>query len=94
MEALRLYTAENGGYTHEEDRLGTIEPGKLGDLAVLTEDYFDAKKVPDEALAGIAKVNDGLAEQMKAVRNARKKRPAAMRATHAKSPEIPGGHAR
>jgi len=51
-------------------------------------------KVPDEALAGIAKVNDGLAEQMKAVRNARKKRPAAMRATHAKSPEIPGGHAR
>jgi predicted amidohydrolase YtcJ len=50
MEALRLYTAENGWYTHEEDRLGTIEPGKLGDLAVLTEDYFDAKKVPDEAL--------------------------------------------
>jgi predicted amidohydrolase YtcJ len=38
-----LYTAENGWYKHEEDRLGTIEPGKLGDLAVLTDDYFDAK---------------------------------------------------
>jgi hypothetical protein len=50
MEAIRLYTAENGWYTHEEERLGTIEAGKLGDLAALTDDYFDAKKVPDEAL--------------------------------------------
>jgi predicted amidohydrolase YtcJ len=50
LEALRLYTAENGWYTHEEDRLGTIEPGKLGDLAALNDDYFDARKVPDEAL--------------------------------------------
>ena len=50
MEAIRLYTAENGWYTHEEDRLGTIEAGKLGDLAALTDDYFDSKKVPDEAL--------------------------------------------
>src|SRR5690242_2117231 len=32
MEALRLYTAENGWYTHEENQLGTIEPGKLADL--------------------------------------------------------------
>jgi len=53
MEAIRLYTAENGWYTHEEDRLGTIEAGKLGDLAALTDDYFDAKKVPDEALKKI-----------------------------------------
>jgi predicted amidohydrolase YtcJ len=50
LEALRLYTSENGWYTHEEDQLGTIEPGKLGDLVVLTGDYFDSAKVPDEAI--------------------------------------------
>ncbi len=48
MEAIRLYTADNGWFLHEEDKLGTIEPGKLGDLVALTADYFDPKKVPDE----------------------------------------------
>ena len=50
MEALRLYTAENGWFFHEEASLGTIEVGKLGDLVVLTGDYFDPAKVPDEAI--------------------------------------------
>jgi predicted amidohydrolase YtcJ len=50
QEALRLYTAENGWYTHEENLLGTIETGKLADMAVLSADYFDSSKVPDEAL--------------------------------------------
>ena len=50
MEALRLYTAANGWFLHEEDKLGSIEPGKLGDLVVLSDDYFDTKKVPDEAI--------------------------------------------
>jgi predicted amidohydrolase YtcJ len=49
-EAMRLYTASNGWFFHEEDRLGSIEPGKLGDLVVLSDDYFDARKVPDAAL--------------------------------------------
>ena len=48
--ALRLYTANNGWFFHEEDRLGSIEPGKLGDVVVLSDDYFDPKKVPDEAI--------------------------------------------
>jgi predicted amidohydrolase YtcJ len=56
QEALRLYTAENGWYTHEEDRLGTIEPGKLGDLAVLSDDYFDSKKVSDEEIKKLKSV--------------------------------------
>jgi predicted amidohydrolase YtcJ len=47
MEALRLYTAENGWFLKEEATLGTIEPGKLGDLVVLSADYFDPKAVPD-----------------------------------------------
>jgi predicted amidohydrolase YtcJ len=33
-----------------EDRLGTIEPGRLGDLLVLDRDYFT---VPDEDLKRI-----------------------------------------
>jgi predicted amidohydrolase YtcJ len=55
-EALRLYTSENGWYTHEENQLGTIEPGKLGDVAVLSEDYFDPAKVPDEAIRKLRSV--------------------------------------
>lgn len=49
-EGIRLYTAANGWFLHEEDVLGTIEPGKYADLAVLSADYFDEKAVPDEEL--------------------------------------------
>jgi predicted amidohydrolase YtcJ len=45
--ALKLYTADNGWFLKEEDRLGSIETGKLADLVVLSADYFDAKAVPD-----------------------------------------------
>ena len=53
MEALRLYTAENGWFLKEEAALGTIEPGKLADLVVLSDDYFDPKRVPDDAIRKI-----------------------------------------
>jgi len=56
IEALRLYTADNGWYTHEQDQLGTIEPGKLGDLVVLNADYFDANKVSDERIKKLKSV--------------------------------------
>jgi hypothetical protein len=56
LEALRLYTANNGWYTHEEDRLGTIEAGKLGDIVVLSDDYFDPARVPDESLKRLKSV--------------------------------------
>ena len=46
MEALRLYTANNGWFLHEEDKLGTIEPGKLGDLVVLSDDCSIRRKCP------------------------------------------------
>ena len=46
--ALKLYTADNGWFLKEEDRLGSIETGKLADLVVLSGDYFDAKAVPDK----------------------------------------------
>jgi len=55
--AMRLYTANNGWFFHEEGALGSIEQGKLGDVAVLSGDYFDAKKVSDE---GIKKLHSTL----------------------------------
>jgi predicted amidohydrolase YtcJ len=56
MEALRLYTSENGWFFREEDRIGTIAPGKLGDVVVLSDDYFDARKVSDEAIKQLKSV--------------------------------------
>jgi predicted amidohydrolase YtcJ len=56
MEALRLYTAENGWFLKEETTLGTIERGKLADLVVLSDDYFDAARVPDDAIRRITSV--------------------------------------
>lgn len=49
-EAMRLYTAANGWFFHEENTLGSIEVGKLGDVVALSDDYFDPKKVPDESI--------------------------------------------
>jgi len=40
QEALRLYTRDNGWFVREENELGSIEVGKLGDLVVLDRDYF------------------------------------------------------
>jgi predicted amidohydrolase YtcJ len=55
-EALRLYTAENGWFLKEEQRLGSLEPGKLGDVVVLSDDYFDAARVPDDAIRKLRSV--------------------------------------
>jgi predicted amidohydrolase YtcJ len=56
IEALRLYTAENGWFLKEEATLGTIEPGKLADVVVLSDDYFDPKRVPDDAIRKLRSV--------------------------------------
>ena len=55
-QAIRLYTADNGWFFHEEAKLGSIEPGRLGDLVVLSEDYFDPKKVADEDIKKLKSV--------------------------------------
>jgi predicted amidohydrolase YtcJ len=56
MEALRLYTANNGWFLHEEDQIGSIEPGKLGDVVVLSDDFLDSTKVSDEQIKRIKSV--------------------------------------
>src|SRR5215472_1048520 len=56
MKALRLYTADNGWFLREENKLGSIEVGKLGDVAVLSADYFDPAKVSDEGIKKLKSV--------------------------------------
>lgn len=55
-EAIQLYTANNGWFLHEEDKLGSIEPGKFGDVVVLSDDYFDPRKVSDEGIKHLKSV--------------------------------------
>jgi predicted amidohydrolase YtcJ len=49
-EAIRLYTVANGWFLREEDKLGSIEEGKLGDVVVLSDDYFNPSRVPDDRI--------------------------------------------
>jgi predicted amidohydrolase YtcJ len=54
-EALRLFTAENGWYVRDP-KFGAVKPGNYGDLAILSADVFDPKKVPDEAIKKVQSV--------------------------------------
>ena len=44
-EALRVFTRQNAWFLRMEDRIGSIEPGKLADLVVLDRDYFAVPEV-------------------------------------------------
>jgi predicted amidohydrolase YtcJ len=56
MKALRLYTADNGWFLREENKLGSIEVGKLGDVTALSADYFDPAKVSDDNIKKLKSV--------------------------------------
>ena len=47
QEALRLFTRENAWFMKMENKIGSIEVGKLGDLVVLDRDYFEVLAVAD-----------------------------------------------
>jgi predicted amidohydrolase YtcJ len=49
-EALRLYTSSAAYYTFSENLKGSIEPGKLADLAVISDDLLTC---PAEAIKDI-----------------------------------------
>ena len=49
-QALRLYTSAASHYMFEEDKKGSIEPGKLADLAVLSADILT---VPEDQIKDI-----------------------------------------
>jgi predicted amidohydrolase YtcJ len=52
-EALRRYTVGSAWFSGEEDKKGSVEVGKLADLAVLSSDYFS---VPEEEIKSIESV--------------------------------------
>jgi predicted amidohydrolase YtcJ len=52
-EALRLFTRENAWFLRMEDKIGSIEPGKLADLAVLDRDYFS---IPDRDIKRVKSI--------------------------------------
>src|SRR5580765_3982764 len=53
QEALRLFTRNNAWFLRMENKIGTIEVGKLADVAVLDRDYF---AVPDVQIRQIRSV--------------------------------------
>jgi hypothetical protein len=56
QQALRMYTADNGWFFHEDSELGSMETGKLGDLVVLSDDYFDPNRVSDDGIKQLKSV--------------------------------------
>ncbi len=53
FEALRLYTIGSAWFSFDEERLGSIESGKLADLVVLNADYLT---VPEEEIRSLRSV--------------------------------------
>jgi len=52
-EALRMYTAAGAWISGDEDRKGTLEAGRLADLAFLSADYFS---VPEDSIKDLESV--------------------------------------
>jgi predicted amidohydrolase YtcJ len=53
MEALRLYTLGSAWFSRDEHTIGSIEVGKLADLAVLSDNYFE---VPEDEIIDLSSV--------------------------------------
>jgi predicted amidohydrolase YtcJ len=53
MQALKFYTLGSAWFSFDEDVRGSLEVGKLADLAVLSQDYLS---VPLDQVGNIASV--------------------------------------
>jgi predicted amidohydrolase YtcJ len=58
-EALRMFTRGNSWFLRMEDKIGTIEPGKLADLTVLDRDYFSIPDADIKKIRSVLTVVDG-----------------------------------
>jgi predicted amidohydrolase YtcJ len=58
-EALRLRTQESSWFLRMEDRVGTIEAGKLADLVVLDRDYFSVPEIDIKKIRSVLTVVGG-----------------------------------
>jgi predicted amidohydrolase YtcJ len=59
QEALRLFTRGNSWFLRMEDRIGSIEPGKLADLVVLDRDYFSVPEVQIKQIRSVMTIVGG-----------------------------------
>lgn len=59
MEALRLYTSAAAWFSNQEGNKGSIVPGQLADLAVLSDDYFSVPEDRIKNLESILTIVDG-----------------------------------
>ena len=58
-EALRLFTRDNSWFLRMEDKIGSLEPGKLADLAVLDRDYFAVPDADIKKIRSVLTIVDG-----------------------------------
>ena len=58
-EALRLFTRGNSWFFRMENKIGSIEPGKLADLAVLDRDYFSVPDAQIKQIRSVLTIVDG-----------------------------------
>jgi predicted amidohydrolase YtcJ len=59
QEALRLFTRGNSWFLRMEDKIGSIETGKLADLAVLSDDYFAVTDEQVKRIRSVLTIVDG-----------------------------------
>jgi len=59
QEALRIFTRGNSWFLRMENKIGSIELGKLADLAVLNKDYFTVPDVEIKQLRSLMTIVDG-----------------------------------
>ena len=59
QEALRLFTRGNSWFLRMEDKVGTIEPGKLADLVVLNRDYFAVPEAEIKQIRAVLTIVNG-----------------------------------
>jgi predicted amidohydrolase YtcJ len=58
-EALRRYTVGSAWFSGEEDKKGSVEVGKLADLAVLSADYFSVREEEIKRIESVLTVVGG-----------------------------------
>ena len=59
QEALRIFTRGNSWFLRMENKIGSIEPGKLADLVVLNKDYFSVKDEEIKQIRSVLTLVDG-----------------------------------
>src|SRR6188508_2868889 len=58
-EALRLFTKGNSWFLRMEEKIGSLEPGRLADLVVLDRDYFTVPDVQIKQIKSLMTIVDG-----------------------------------